>query len=204
MYQVHSVKYDIQFYPSSDSAVTTTANTFMVGIMQGAEDISTMYTLNDDLLEAQNNKYFRQQLAMRNGSTKSASGALPFISGFGTKPANKNMRFCGRTYIRDLVKTVGLANAPGTVLYNWPADYCARVISNPAAQMQLVLFAYSIYEGQNYAMKQLPYLYALVRLEYDVELFMNTQPGPSTFDEAPISSGNTGGFLGQGGTGLQA
>lgn len=198
-YQVHSVKYDIQVYPASTSAVSAAANNLFVGLVIGPSGIATQYTTGNDLIEARSDPFCKIQFM-----TRSANGAgnsfTPIMNTYGTKPVNKGGRFTGRVFMRDIVKQWGLQDVTGTTQYTWPKDYFAKITTNPAALLQLVVIAFSGYEA-SYVTLPLPELYAIVRMEYDIEFQNPLQPGESLLDAA---TGVTGGLFPAGTTGTQS
>jgi len=101
--------------------------------------------------------------------------------------------------MRDVVRDFGSKSYDGTTQWTWPKDYQSHVSTEPDALLMMTLFAASLPDNGSQTADALPFVYAIVKLTFDVEFSDTVTVGPSI----NVAAGQTGPLYITGATGQQ-
>lgn len=173
-YQVKGLAYKILLRPSSDSAVSTSAVSMLLGITAGPEGFSSQNFANiTDYMEYPKSQYHKWRTTARNVTVESENAA------YNSKPRY----FTGYISCKSLTsyygrKGINTADAAGA-LATWPTDFSAAVNSDPGAELELCLWGAALPQNGSASLPALPHVHADVSLTYYVEFYNPIYPSAS-------------------------
>lgn len=195
---VTHVTFEIYFYCSDTTAITTNAPNVIVGYRVMDEGAPILYTTPMQLVESPMDRYQDYHALSRNTAGTTSSQTPIVMAG---KRMNRGVGHFKRTFsIKDLVKHFGTGEtvAVGGLNHIWPFSYQATSGNNPAARLQILLFAMSL-PGPDLAygggLLPIPEIFAMTRLTYTTKFWQpypDSNSNSSTGPTGPAETGSTG------------